>query len=114
MKQGDGFVLMYAINSSHSFEVAKSLRAKVLRIKEEFTEIPIELVGNKSDREEDRQVSKAEAQTYAASIGAGFVETSAKLGTNIDQAFGEIVSSVIQWKEKNSSKKKPKSLCLIL
>ena len=45
------------------------------------------IVGNKSDREEDREVTAEEGQEYANSLGFQFIETSAKTGNNIDKLF---------------------------
>jgi Ras-related protein Rab-21 len=45
------------------------------------------LVGNKSDLNGERTVSYEEAQRLAQSIGATFVETSAKCGDNIQNVL---------------------------
>lgn len=47
------------------------------------------LVGNKTDVEE-RSVDYQEAKSYAADTSLLYVETSARLGTNISQVFTEI------------------------
>ena len=44
-------------------------------------------IGNKCDLEENRVVSQEEGKALAKSIGAHFMETSAKTGYNIDRAF---------------------------
>ena len=38
MKTGQGFVLVYSITSTTSFEAAGKLRVQILRIKEEFNQ----------------------------------------------------------------------------
>ena len=45
------------------------------------------LVGNKSDLEDRRQVSKDEGQELADKYGIQFYETSAKTGDNVDAIF---------------------------
>ena len=45
------------------------------------------LVGNKSDLEDKRQVSKEEGQELADKYGIQFYETSAKTGDNVDAIF---------------------------
>jgi small GTP-binding protein len=45
------------------------------------------LVGNKSDLEDKRQVSKEEGQDLADKYGIQFYETSAKTGDNVDAIF---------------------------
>lgn len=51
MRTGDGFILVYAVNSSTSFDDCTKLRQQILRIKEK-DQVPIVLVGNKCDIEE--------------------------------------------------------------
>lgn len=53
------------------------------------TKLLIALVGNKTDVQ-DRQVTLQEAQDYATDNHLLYIETSAKLGTNVCQVFTEI------------------------
>lgn len=48
--------------------------------------IPFLLVGNKSDLQEKRKVSLAEAQGRSQQWGVPYVETSAKTRENVDKA----------------------------
>jgi Ras-related protein Rab-5C len=51
----------------------------------------ITLVGNKIDvQQEDRVVPQEEVEIYAKEFDLLYIETSAKLGTNIGQVFTEI------------------------
>jgi small GTP-binding protein len=53
--------------------------------------IPLALIGNKMDLESERQVSREEGENLAAEIGAlVFLETSAKTGNEIENAFHQI------------------------
>lgn len=45
------------------------------------------LIGNKSDKEATREVSKEEAMRFAASMGMEYIETSAKTTSNVEKAF---------------------------
>lgn len=47
--------------------------------------IPILLVGNKSDLDGERSVSLSQAQQRSADWGVSYVETSAKNRTNVDK-----------------------------
>ncbi len=51
------------------------------------SDMVITLVGNKCDLEESRQVPEDLGRAFAAKYGLGFVEASAKLATNVDEAF---------------------------
>lgn len=51
-------------------------------------EVLVFLVGNKVDRESDREVSFEKGQAFADQNGmSGFFETSAKTGVNVEKAF---------------------------
>ena len=52
------------------------------------------LVGNKSDLEEDRQVTTEEGEEFANRYGIRFFETSAKNSININEIFSESVEFI--------------------
>jgi len=49
------------------------------------------LVGNKSDRVTEREVSTQEGQALARELGCEFVEASAKNCINVEKAFYDVV-----------------------
>ena len=53
------------------------------------------LVGNKVDREDERQVSRSEAISWARSKGMMMLECSAKTSVGIEQVFTEICQKVL-------------------
>lgn len=78
MKAGQGFLLVFSITSLASLSELSQLREQIIRIKED-PNVPIVIVGNKSDLEEHRVVSRAKA--FAVSQGWGnapYYETSAR------------------------------------
>jgi small GTP-binding protein len=89
MRTGDGFILVYAVNSSTSFDDCNKLRSQILRIKEK-EKVPMILVGNKCDVEE-RDVTKVEGQELAKQFGCAFIESSAKQNINVAEIFVNIV-----------------------
>jgi len=120
MKTGQGFILVYSITTTTSFEAATKLRTQILRIKEEQQDIPIILVGNKLDLVEERLVSTEQGKALALKFGTGFVEASAKTNTNVTEIFFELVRMINKWREDNpekaptSGKKKPRGQCTAL
>lgn len=52
------------------------------------------LIGNKSDKESTREVSKEEAMRFAASMGMEYIETSAKTTSNVENAFMTLTESM--------------------
>jgi len=68
IREGDGFLIVYAINAMESFTEAEVIRQKIIRISDadpNNPNIPIVLVGNKCDLESERQVSQADAEKKA-------------------------------------------------
>ncbi len=45
------------------------------------------LIGTKTDLEDERQVSYREGKQLAEELGINFLETSAKLSENVEEAF---------------------------
>ncbi|MFX0082028.1 MAG: GTP-binding protein [Candidatus Hodarchaeota archaeon] len=56
--------------------------------------IPMILLGNKVDL--DREVDKEEAEDLAKRLSCEYMETSAKTGENVEQAFEEIARACLQ------------------
>ena len=54
------------------------------------------LVGNKSDLEEQRKISKDEGEELADSFGLSFFETSAKNNVNVNSIFGKSLEEIVK------------------
>mmetsp|Transcript_6463 Transcript_6463/g.18322 ORF Transcript_6463/g.18322 Transcript_6463/m.18322 type:complete len:192 (-) Transcript_6463:102-677(-) len=121
MKTGQGFLLVYSVTTQASYDAVTRLRTQVLRIKEDQPEIPIVLVGNKIDMEEERAVSTEQGKQLAEKWGnTVFVETSAKANVNVTECFVELVRLINQWREnhpeffEDTSKRKRRGVCTLL
>jgi len=121
MKTGDGFVLGYSVTSRNSFDQAAKLRSNILRIHGEENQIPIMLVGNKCDLDTERTVTTEEGLQMSAKWGTGFVESSAKLGKNVNEIFFELVRLIDKWRDRNprpdptpSKRTSRKGICVLL
>ncbi|CEP18946.1 hypothetical protein [Parasitella parasitica] len=110
MRDRSGFVLVYSITSSQSFEQVKELYNKIDQVKdgEPFTVI---LVGNKCDLEGNRQVKRKEGEDLAKKYGCQFLEASAKKKINIDETFTSLVRDIRNAKVEDE---KEDSYCCIL
>ena len=53
------------------------------------------MVGNKSDLNKLREVKKQDAIEYAEKMQMAFMETSALISTNVDEAFDTLISCII-------------------
>ncbi|XP_018565630.1 GTP-binding protein Rheb homolog isoform X2 [Anoplophora glabripennis] len=72
-----GYVLVYSITSTKSFDVVKSIHEKLLDITGKG-HVPVVLVGNKTDLHMERMISSEEGKRLADEWKAIFLETSAK------------------------------------
>ena len=96
MKSGQGFLLVFSITSLSSLNELYELREQIIRIKDD-ERVPLVIVGNKSDLEEDRAVSRARAFAVSESWGhAPYYETSARRRANVDEAFVDLCRQIIR------------------
>lgn len=90
---GEGFVLVYAINSRTSFEEMQTFVAQIKLVKDSH-QVPMVLVGNKCDLESERVVSTLEGKEQARIIGCEFLESSARSWLNVEAAYYLLVRQV--------------------
>lgn len=84
MKSGHGFLLVFSICSKASFEELESIRDDIIRIKDD-EDIPIVIVGNKSDLEDMRAVDRAKAFALSQRWNAPYYEASARTRSRLPQ-----------------------------
>jgi len=104
MKNGQGFVLVYSITAQSTFNDLQDLREQILRVKDS-EEVPMVLVGNKCDLEDERVVGKDQGMMMARQFGScTFMETSAKAKIGVTDIFFDLVRQI----NKTAPTKKPK------
>ncbi|KAI8053201.1 ras protein [Syncephalis plumigaleata] len=96
MKRGQGFLLVYSITSKGSFDELAERREQILHVKgvADDRDVPIVLVGNKTDIDYEREVTREDGQRLANEWRCPFLETSAKIAYNVDEAFYALVREV--------------------
>jgi small GTP-binding protein len=88
-----GGILVYDITNMDSF---KGLKEWVKEFKKFCREVPIVLIGNKLDLENQRVVSKDAVRDIVQEYNIlRYIETSAKMGKNVEQAFIAILREII-------------------
>ena len=107
MKTGQGFLLVFSITSQSSLYELAELREQIRRIKEDDN-VPMVLVGNKSDLEEDRAVSRPRAFKISQDWGnIPYYETSARRKMNVDEVFHDLCRQVIQKDQREYNSRRP-------
>ncbi|KAK8809051.1 hypothetical protein JH06_0263 [Blastocystis sp. subtype 4] len=81
-------IVVYDITSRESFNGAKSWVKELQRRGD--PNVVIALAGNKCDLEDNRQISREEAEEYALENNLLFMETSAKMALNVREIFESI------------------------
>jgi len=117
MRTGEGFLCVFAVNNTKSYEDINQYREQIKRVKD-ADEVPMVLVGNKVDLP-TRSVETKQGKTLADNYGIPYIETSAKTRQGVDDAFYTLVREIRKYKDKKgkdkskrSSKKKLK--CVLL
>ncbi|XP_028591403.2 GTP-binding protein REM 1 isoform X1 [Podarcis muralis] len=93
MQVGNAYVIVYSITDRGSFESASELRIQLRRTRQ-AENIPIILVGNKTDLVRSREVSVEEGRACAVVFDCKFIETSAALQHNVSELFEGVVRQI--------------------
>ena len=93
-----GIIVVYDITDVDSFNNVKQWLSEIDRYASE--NVDKLLVGNKSDLEPARQVTKAMAEEFAESLQVKCIETSAKESSNVDDAFRSMAFTIMSRMER--------------
>ncbi|GAA5796890.1 RAP1A, member of ras oncogene family [Helicostylum pulchrum] len=114
MKNGQGFLLVFSITSSVTLTDLYDLRDQILRVKD-GENVPMVLVGNKCDLEEERMVSREQSMELSQQWGGKpFYETSARFKINVDQVFYDLVRQINRQMPLKDKQRKRLLKCSIL
>ena len=88
-------IIVFDLTKSESFENIKNWYADVKNNFSNFDEIEVVMCGNKCDLKEDIQISNEKAINLANELNIGYLETSARIGKNIDKIFDDMLNNMI-------------------
>ncbi|KAG7194412.1 GTP-binding protein [Scheffersomyces spartinae] len=88
-----GYLLVYSVTLLQSFELIEVIRDKILN-SIGADNIPMVLIGNKSDLNYQRQVETIEGQQLAEKFGCKFLESSVQDNVNVNKAFETLLDSI--------------------
>ena len=124
IKKANGILFVYDITEESSFNNIQNWYKNLAE--NSNNKLPVVLIGNKSDLEDERVISKEEGKNLAKSFGIEnhFYETSCQSGQNIEEGINDLVLQIyekfgnknqntnIEIKKDNIKKeKKPKKCC---
>eukprot|EP00697_Spironema_sp_BW2_P001749 gnl/Spiro4/12354_TR6520_c0_g1_i1.p1 gnl/Spiro4/12354_TR6520_c0_g1~~gnl/Spiro4/12354_TR6520_c0_g1_i1.p1 ORF type:complete len:219 (-),score=35.48 gnl/Spiro4/12354_TR6520_c0_g1_i1:19-675(-) len=92
-RDADAALLVYDITSTDTLEKVKDWIKELRRTI--TNKIPMCIAANKIDLERNRRVDAADANNYAASVGAEHIPTSAKQNKGIDDCFLSVARQLL-------------------
>ena len=96
----DGVILVFDVNNKNSFDNI-ALWIEQIRRRDQYQKIV--LFGNKTDLEEQRQVTIEEAYDFSKKMKLAYFETSAKTKQRINEGFSYIANEIYdKYNEKNN------------
>ena len=102
LRNAEGVMVVFDITSSESFEGIKDwLDSIKTYFGEKSMTIPIIIVGNKIDLEDERDVEKNDAIKFANEYNYKYFEVSAKTGEGVDDAISELIKQILSKKDNN-------------
>ncbi|OBZ79014.1 Protein ras-2 [Grifola frondosa] len=120
VREGQGFILVYSIASRATFDRLDVFRQAMLKVKRQKPVFM--LVGNKCDKQYEREVSRDEGAQLARAFGCEFLETSAKTAQNVERLFTNLVRLLRSTKQQEQGiqgpvrppKEEKKRKCIIM
>uniref|UniRef100_A0A7C8ZPX4 Uncharacterized protein n=1 Tax=Opuntia streptacantha TaxID=393608 RepID=A0A7C8ZPX4_OPUST len=91
-----GIIFVYDVARRETFTNLSDVWAKEAELYSTTPECIKMLVGNKVDRESEREVSREEGIALAQKLGSLFLECSAKTRQNVDRCFEELALKIME------------------
>ena len=101
IKNADGILLMYDITNRESFDAISNWMKGIIDRK--GNDFPIVLVGNKIDKENERDVTKEEGKQLGIKYRISFLEMSIKTGENVEECALELINKIVEKENLNNN-----------
>uniref|UniRef100_A0A672PLC7 Ras-related protein Rab-37-like n=2 Tax=Sinocyclocheilus TaxID=75365 RepID=A0A672PLC7_SINGR len=93
-RDAQALLLLYDITSKSSFDNTRAWLTEIHEYAQD--DVVIMLLGNKSDMTSARAIRRDEGEKLAREYGVIFLETSAKTGLNVDEAFMTVGKELVR------------------
>eukprot|EP00123_Amoebidium_parasiticum_P001367 comp12438_c0_seq1/m.7354 comp12438_c0_seq1/g.7354 ORF comp12438_c0_seq1/g.7354 comp12438_c0_seq1/m.7354 type:complete len:213 (-) comp12438_c0_seq1:363-1001(-) len=93
ISSGDGFIVVYSVIDANTLADLEQFKTQIHRVKDQ-NKVPMVICANKCDLKDEREVSKEEGDKFAQNANAIHVETSAKTGLHVEDAFLALIREV--------------------
>ena len=94
LRDAVGVLLVFDVTNRRSFENSIPEMLDLIHRGDDIDDKKMILVGNKADEDDKRQVTRRQAEKFAADLGVLYFETSAVSGQNIQNVFEEITKVI--------------------
>ncbi|XP_078594378.1 ras-related protein Rap1-like [Branchiostoma floridae x Branchiostoma japonicum] len=120
LSRGQGFVLVFSLTQESSLTDLLETWDRVLQTRP-GGEVPMVLVGNKCDLVSEREVSADRGDGLSVKFNCSYLETSARLGTNVHEVFRGLVRQIVRttpgsrdWKQESRGQDRGSRMCALL
>ena len=108
LRNAEGVIIVFDVTSKDSFENIKEwINTLKINVGDNANSIPVIIVGNKIDKEDEREIEKNDALKFAEDNKYKYFETSAKTGEGVDDAFRDMAKQILiyqyQFKEERET-----------
>ena len=108
LRNAEGVIIVFDVTSKESFENIKEwINTLKINVGDNANSIPVIIVGNKIDKEDEREIEKNDALKFAEDNKYKYFETSAKTGEGVDDAFRDMAKQILiyqsQFKEERET-----------
>ena len=97
MKSADGFLVCFDLTSESTLENVTNWINSIKNTARKNASMLI--IGNKSDLNEDREVTTEQGKQFAAKNGIDYLETSSKMHIGVDETFETLVKKILEQRE---------------
>ncbi len=94
LEGSQGALVVFDITSQASFDHLDDWIGSLIEIRGD--KVPMILIGNKVDLEENKVITKEQAEEYAKKYGIPLILTSAATGEQVEEAFKDLIMSIVK------------------